>query len=61
MKESTLLLVMLMCYLHVGGGKEENFELKINMLCSKHGTVLLKSSKKYSVVTTFFMSRIARH
>lgn len=57
-EEYTLLLVRSMRYLQVDGGKDENFERKINLLCSKHGAVLVKPSKKYSVVTTFLCPRL---
>lgn len=57
-EEYTLLLVRSMRYLQVDGGKDENFERKINLLCSKHGAVLVKPSKKYSIVTIFLCPRL---
>ena len=56
--EYTLLLVRSMRYLQVDGGRDEHFERKINLLRSKHGAVLVKPSKKYSVVTTFLCPRL---
>ena len=41
-EEYTLPLVRSMRYLQVVGGKDENFERKINLLCSKHRAVLVK-------------------